>query len=188
MTKRDAVEVAVKIIGLYSLFTFAINIVGQANIICTAFGLLAVGHEQIMANPALYIVLCCLSPLVQLVFALVFLRGGRRIAEMLVKEQARDSETQTIAGSSQSYFPSWIRILGLYFFVSAIVQLAGRIGQVAALARDANWQYHIHVVAPILQLVFSVVLIFKARNVADLIGGTAEPSAGGNAAPPRASA
>src|ERR1017187_4486273 len=79
MNKRDVLEVAVKILGLYCLLSFlgSVMMVGLA---------LASADSKFIENKVIYISFSCLASLLYVLFTVLFLRGGKRIAEMLTRD------------------------------------------------------------------------------------------------------
>jgi hypothetical protein len=120
-----------------------------------------------MSNKTVAVLFSCLATLLYLVFALLFLCAGRRIAEMLMNESGRDSiqNRETLAPHAHLHF--WVRILGLYFFVSVAGDLVSDISQAAVTIHNSFWWTRL--IGHVFQLALALVFIFRDRFVAQLV-------------------
>jgi hypothetical protein len=159
MIKRNVTEIAIKVMGLVFLFFFfeTIPLVGAA----------ISSDAKYMANKTVYVLFCCLTTLLYLLFALLFLCAGRRIAEMLMNESDKDSIQNRETLAPQAHLHFWVRILGLYFFVSAAGSLASDISLAAVTIHTTFWWTRL--IGHVFQLALALVFIFRDRFVAQLI-------------------
>ena len=106
MTKRDILEVAIKIMGLYLVLSFlgSIAIVG---------GAIATADNTFIGSKTVYVLFTCLASFLYLVFAVAFLCRGRRIAEMLTRDSAIAPTGGRSALPPYAHLSFWVRILGL---------------------------------------------------------------------------
>ena len=172
MNKRDTLEVAVKVLGLYCLLSFlgSIMFVGMA---------LSSADSKYIENKALYLTFSCLATLLYLAFAVAFLPGGRRIAEMLMRDSGADRDGARAAQPPYAQLHFWVRLLGLYFFVSVIGRVVSDIAQAAITVRSIFWWSKLG--GEILQLGLSLAFIFRSDRVAKLVEGVAKPTGGAQA-------
>lgn len=172
MNKRDVLEVAVKIVGLYCLMAFlsSIMFVGMA---------LSSAESKYIENKVVYISFSCLASLLYLFFAVLFLRGGKRIAETLTRDSdaGRAGERAVLPPHAHLHF--WIKILGLYFFVSVVGLLVSDIAHAGLTIRSTFWWSKL--AGEILQISLSLAFIFKSTYVARLVERHAVPITGANA-------
>ncbi len=178
MNKRDFLEVAIKMMGLYTLFSF----IGSIIIAGAAMS----SSDKFLENKTLYVLSCCLALVLYLVLALAFLWRGRRIAEMLTRNSEIDPSGERSALPPYARLCFWVRILGLYFFVAVVSDLVAAMAQAGVTIRSVFWWSTL--VGETLQLALSVIFIFRSERVSEFVERHAEPSAGGNAASRRASA
>ncbi|MGD1018570.1 MAG: hypothetical protein ABSA12_04550 [Verrucomicrobiia bacterium] len=160
MAKRDVMEIAIKVMGLALLFFFlqTISLAGAA---------ISSGGAKYIANRTAYILFSCLTTLLYLGFALLFLCKGRRIAEMLMSESGNDpiQNRESLAPHAQLLF--WVRILGLYFFVSGIVSLVSDFLSAAFTVYNTFWWTRI--IGHVIQLALALGFIFRTKRVAQLV-------------------
>jgi hypothetical protein len=172
MNKRDVLEVAVKIMGLYALCSFFGSIVFVG-------GALSSAGSKFIENRTVYVLFSCLATVLYLVFAVAFLSRGRRIAEILTRDSdaAHPGERAVLPPHAHLYF--WIRILGLYFFVAVSSELVSAIAQAGVTIRSAFWWTRL--VGETLQLGLSLAFIFRSGRVARFVEEHAEPITEANA-------
>jgi flagellar biosynthesis protein FlhB len=156
MTKRDVMEIAIKVMGLAFLFFFfqSIPVVGAAFLSKEA---------KYIANKTVYILFSCLATLLYLGFALLFLRAGRRIAEMLMSESGKDSSPNREPLAPHAHLHFWVRILGLFFFVSGVGSLVSDFLQAALTVQNTFWWTRI--MGHVIQLALALVFIFRTKVV-----------------------
>ena len=181
MNKRDVLEVAVKMMGLYSLFSFLGSIAAVGGVIATA-------DNKFIESKTVYVSFACIGAFLYLVFAVAFLWRGRRIAEMLTQDSeiVRTGERAALPPYARLCF--WVRILGLYFFVAVISRLVSAIAQAGYTVRSPFWWSRL--VGEALELGLAVLFIFRSERVSQFVERHAEPCDGANAAlgAPRSSA
>ena len=171
MNKRDVLEVAVKIMGLYCLMMFlsSIMFVGMA---------LSSASSKYIENKVVYISFSCLASILYVFFAVLFLRGGKRVAEMLTRDSDAGHAGERAVLPPHAHLHFWIRILGLYLFVSVVGHLVSDIAQAGVTIRSPFWWSKL--VGEILQLGLSLAFIFKSQCIARFVEGVAEPITGAN--------
>ena len=103
MNKRDVLEVALKIIGIYYLFA----VIGES--LSIFFFIVSASHNQ---NKFVYPLVS--SVFFSLVLTVVFLWKGKRIAELLTQDSSHAEVQSALTPHAHLYF--WVKILGLYFF------------------------------------------------------------------------
>jgi hypothetical protein len=172
MNKRDVLEVAVKIMGLYCLLSFlgSVMMVGLA---------LASADSKFIENKVIYISFSCLASILYVLFTVLFLRGGKRIAEMLTRDSDAGHAGERAALPPHAQLHFWIKILGLYFFVSVIGHLVSDVANAGTTIRNSFWWSRL--AGEILQIGLSLVFIFKSTCVARLVERHAEPVTGASA-------
>jgi len=177
MNKRDILEVAIKIMGLYLVLSLlgSIAIVG---------GAISTADNQLIKNKTVYVGFTCLAALSYFIFAVAFLCRGRRIAEMLTRDSeiGPDSERPLLPPYARLSF--WVRILGLYFFVSVSSRLVSAIAQAGYTIRSGFWWSRI--IGEAFELALAIIFVLKSERVSQFVERHAEPIDGGNAIPPRA--
>lgn len=173
MSKRDVLEVAVKLVGLYALFAFLQSITMLAGVIASA-------DKQFVGSKTVFVSFICLASILYLVFAVAFLWRGRRIAELLTRDSEMSATGQRAVLPPYAPLGFWVRILGLYFFVGGVSELVSAIAEAGITERSPFWWSRLagHVV----QLAVSLAFIFRSERVSQFVERHAEPSDGANAA------
>ena len=173
MSKRDVLEVAIKLVGLYALFSFlgSVALVG---------GVISSADKQFVGSKTMYVSFTCLAAILYLIFAVAFLWRGRRIAELLTRDSEIGPAGERAALPPYAHLSFWVRILGLYFFVAVSSELVSAIAQAGITVRSGFWWSRL--VGESLQLALSVVFIFRSGRVSQFVERHAEPSDGANAA------
>src|SRR5882724_4513283 len=172
MNKRDVLEVAVKIVGLYCLFSF----LGSIMMVGIAF---ASADSKYIENKVIYISFSCLASFLYVLFAVLFLRGGKRIAEMLTRDSDVGHAGERAALPPHAHLQFWIKILGLYFFVSVVGHLVSDVANAGVTIRNSFWWSKL--AGEIVQTGLSLAFIFKSTFVARLVERHVEPMTGVNA-------
>jgi hypothetical protein len=172
MNKRDLLEVAVKVMGLYCLFSFL------GSIIALGAGLSSV-DSKFVENKTIFVSFLCLASLLYLVFAIVFVRWGKFIAEMLMRGPDGDHLAGQAALPPHAHLYFWVRILGLYFFVSIVGHLVSDLAQAGMSMRSMFWWSRL--LGEILQIGLSLAFIFQSQRIAKFVEGVAEPITGARA-------
>jgi O-antigen/teichoic acid export membrane protein len=172
MNKRDLLEVSVKVMGLYCLFSLL------GSIIALGVGLSS-ADSKFVQNKTLYASSLCLATLLYLVFAIAFVRGGKCIAEMMTRDSDGDHAEERGALPPHAHLYFWVRILGLYFFVSIVGHLVSDLAQAGMSMRSIFWWSRL--LGEILQIGFSLAFIFKSQAIAKFVEGVAEPITGAKA-------
>ena len=167
MNKRDVLEIAIKLMGLYLLFTFLSSVFAIGIALSSA----QLSHIQ---NKSMYIAAACLEMLVRLSFALVLLYAGNRIAETLAGGSAVPSPQQRTPPSPHVHLSLWIRILGLYFVLLTIPHIVYDIAEVVGVVTAPNWSTRI--LSDTLQLVLSLICVLRNESVATSIEKYAKPA------------
>lgn len=170
MTKRDVMEIAIKVLGLAFLFFFlqSVPLVGAA---------FSSVDSKFITNKTVFVLFYCLVPLLYLVFALLFLCAGRRIAELLMSEPGKESTQNRETLPPHAHLHFWVRILGLYFFVSGAGALVSEVSRAALSIHYALWWTRL--VGHVFQLAVALVFIFRDKYVAQLIEKGSEQIATG---------
>jgi hypothetical protein len=179
MNKRDILEVAIKIIGLYLVLLF----VGSMS---TVGGAISTADNQFIENKTVLVGLTCLAALLYFIFAVAFLCRGRRIAEMLTQDSEIGPASERPLLPPYARLSFWVRLLGLYFFVSVSSRLVSAIAQAGYTIRSGFWWSRI--IGEAFELILAIIFVLKSERVSQFVERHAEPIAGGNAALPRASA
>jgi hypothetical protein len=171
MNKRDVLEIAIKLMGLYLLFTF----LGSIFAIGIALSSAQVGQIH---NKPMYISFACLEIVVRLAFALILLYKGNRIAETLAGGPAVPSPQQRTSPSSHVHLSLWVRILGLYFVLSVIPHLVWDMAEVVGVVTVPYWSTRI--LSETLQLALSLICVLRNESVATFIEKYTKPVTGAN--------
>jgi hypothetical protein len=165
MSKRDVLEVAVKLVGLYAVFAFLQSIAWLA-------GIIASEDKQFVGSKTMYVSLACLAAVLYLVFAVAFLWRGRRIAEFLTQDSESSGIGERPAMPACARLGFWVRVLGLYFFVGGISEVVSAIAQAGITVRSPfGWS---QVAGHVVQLAVSVVFIFRSERVSQFVERYAE--------------
>jgi len=178
MSKRDVLEVAIKIMGLYSLLAFFGSIPAMGGAIATA-------DNSLIQNKSVYVWFTCIGASLYFVFAVAFLWRARRIAEMLTRDSEIGRAGERTELPSYSRLDFWVKILGLYFLVGVSSRLFSDVAHAGYTVLSGFWWSK--VLGEAFEVCLAVILVFKSKQVSHFIERHAEPSTGGNAAPPRAS-
>jgi hypothetical protein len=167
MSKRDVLEVAIKIMGLVSLFLFLGSIAVVA-------GAIAAADNKFFESKTVYVTLLCIGSFLYLFFAGAFLWQGKRIAEMLTRDSeiADTGERATLPPYARLSF--WVRILGLYFFVAVISRLISTLAQAGVTVRSPFWWGML--VGEATEFAIAVVFIFRSEQVSRFVGSHGEQS------------
>jgi uncharacterized membrane protein required for colicin V production len=161
MSKRDALEIAVKIFALYCVVAFFASIPNAA----MAF---AADTGNLVTNRALFLFLSCLHPVLYLVLAIVFLSKGQAIAAALASGDsvsAAREEHEKFPPYTQLYF--WITVIGLYYLVSASTSLASDLVRVTFAIRNTFWW--MGVVSNAMTLAVALIFTLKSKKVAEYV-------------------
>lgn len=172
MSKRDLLEVSIKVMGLYCLLSFL------GSTITLGAGLSST-DSKFIENKTIFVSFLCLSTLLYLVFAIVFVRWGKSIAEMLTQDSNVDHPMERGTLPPHAHFYFWVRILGLYFFVFVVGHLVSDIAQAGIAMRSIFWRGRF--LGEILQIGLSLAFIFQSQRVARFVEGVAKPNTGANA-------
>jgi hypothetical protein len=160
MTKRDVMEIAIKVMGLAFLFLFSQSIL-------VAGAAFLSRDARSIGNKTVLILFSCLATLLYLSFALLFLRAGRRIAEVLMSESGKDPIQNREPLAPHAHLPFWVRILGLYFFVSGAVSLVSDFLQAALTVQNTFlWT---RLIGHVIQLALALVFILRTKVVTQLV-------------------
>jgi hypothetical protein len=173
MSKRDLLEVSIKVMGLYCLFSFLGSIIALGASLSSGL------DSKFIENKMTFVSFLCLATLLYLGLAIVFVRWGRRIAEMLTQDSDTDHTAERTALPPHAHLYFWIRILGLYFFVFVIGHLVSDIAQAGIAMRSTFWWSRF--LGEILQIGLSLVFIFQSQPIAKFVEGVSKPTTGMNA-------
>lgn len=166
MNKRDVLEIAIKLMGLYLLFTFLSSIFAIGIALSSAQG----NHTQ---SKSMFIAVGCLEIVLRLAFALALLFKGNRIAETLTGESELPSPQQRTPLSSHVHLALWVRILGLYFALLVIPHIVWDIAEVVGVVTAPNWSTRI--LAEASQLALSLICVLRNESVATFIEKYTKP-------------
>jgi hypothetical protein len=166
MSKRDLLEVAIKVMGLYCLFSFL------GSIVALGAGLSSV-DSKFIENKTVFVSFLSLACSLYLAFAIVFVCWGKSIAEILTQDSTvnRPAEQGPLPPHAHFYF--WIRILGLYFFVSVVGQLVSDVTHAALTVRSMFWWSRL--LGETIQIGLSLAFIFQSQRVAKFVEGDGKP-------------
>jgi hypothetical protein len=167
MNKRDVLEIAIKLMGLYLLLTF----LGSIFTIGITLSSAQVGQIH---NKPMYITFACLEILLRLAFALILLYKGNRIAETLADGSAVPNPQQRTAPSSHVHLALWVRILGLYFALSVIPHLVWDLAEAVGVVTVPYWSTRI--LSETSQLVLSLICVLRNESVATFIEKYSKPA------------
>jgi hypothetical protein len=166
MHKRDVLEIAVKLMGLYSLLTFLGSIFSVVAVLLST-------QLNSMRNKSLYVALLCGEAVLRLVFAAMLIRYGDRIAEMLAGSPTAARAPESTPLSAHARMSLWIRVLGLYFFLSVAPHVVWDIAEVVGAVQSPNWSTR--TLAETLQLALSLLCIVRNESVAAFIEKHSKP-------------
>jgi len=166
MNKRDVLEIAVKLMGLYLLYTLLGGIFALGVAVSSA----APGQIH---NKSMYIAVACWELALRLTFALVLLFKGNHIAETLAGGSAGPSPQQRTPLSSHVHLSLWVRILGLYFALLLIPRLVWDVAEVLGVVAAPNWSTRI--LSETLQLALSLICVLRNESVATFIEKHTKP-------------
>jgi len=166
MNKRDVLEIAIKLMGLYLLLTFL------GSIFTLGIALSSAQSSQIHNKP-MFISFACLEIVLRLSFALILLYAGNRIADTLAGESAVPGPQQRTPPSSHAHLSLWVRILGLYFVLSIIPHLVWDVAEVVGIVTAPNWSTRI--LSETLQLALSLICVLRNESVATFIEKHTKP-------------
>jgi hypothetical protein len=172
MNKRDLLEVSIKVMGLYCLLSFL------GSTITLGAGLSST-DSKFIENKVIFVSFLCLATVLYLVLAIVFIRWGRSIAEMLTQDSDVDHNVGRTPLPPHAYLSFWIRILGFYFFVFVIGHLVSDIAQAGIAIRSILWQSRF--LGEALQIGLSLAFIFQSQPIANFVEGVSKPTTGMNA-------
>ena len=161
MNKRDVLEVAVKMLGLYCLLSFisSIGVVGVA---------VSSPNPKIVENKPVYVGFTCLVTFLYLVFTILLLGRGRWIAERLIQDSITDRPEERSALPPHARLDFWVRILGLYFFLFFVGRLVTIIAEAGFTAvRGIFWWSRI--VGNGVELCLALVFVLRNDYVASLV-------------------
>jgi hypothetical protein len=167
MNKRDVLEIAIKLMGLYLLFTFL------SSVFALGIGLSSAQLSHI-PNKSMYIAAACLDVLVRLSFALILLYKGNRIAEALAGGSAVPSPQPRTPPSSHVHLSLWVRILGLYFVLVIIPHIVYDIAEVVGVVTAPNWSTRI--LSEAVQLALALICVLRNESVATFIEKYTKPA------------
>jgi len=160
VNKRDVLEVAVKMMGLYCLISFLGSIVPVGIAVSSP-------DPKIVENKAVYVWFTCLGALLYLVFAILLLGRGRWIAERLIKDSIPDRLEVRSVPPPHACLDFWVRILGLYFFLSVVGRLVTHIAETGFTVRGIfRWS---RLVGDGVELCLALVFILRNDYVASLV-------------------
>ena len=169
MTKRTIMEVVAIAFGFYCLISLIKSTpsVGMA---------LVMKEPEFITNRLLYALLMSLFPLLNLILAYILLWKTRLIVNFFTSDDTSDdldfSSKPAELSETQSNFADlsfWIKIIGLYYFVSSVSTVISRLGTLAIKLREGwFWAYD-----PLLPQAFiftiSLIFIFRSQRVAKFI-------------------
>ena len=161
MNKRDVLEVAVKMLGLYCLLSFisSIGVVGVA---------VSSPNPKIVENKSVYVGFTCLVAVLYLVFTILLLGRGRWIAERLIKDSIADRPGERSVLPPHARLDFWVRILGLYFFWSVVGRLVTNMAEAGfTTVRSIFWWSR--VVGNGVELCLALVFVLRNDYVASLV-------------------
>jgi len=119
VTKRDVMEVAVKVFGIFMLILF----VRALPMTVVQF---FIDTSEFISNRMAYLVFNIVHSFTPLVFACLFLFRGKAIASFLVADASPETDTGgTQPAYAQIWF--WVVIIGLYYFVSSASALIAQL-------------------------------------------------------------
>jgi hypothetical protein len=167
MNKRDVLEIAIKLMGLYMLFMLL------GSILTLGVALSSAQSGQIHNKP-MYVAVACLEIVLRLTLAMVLLYKGNRIAETLAGESAVPSPQQRTTPSSHVHLSLWVRILGLYFALSVIPHLVWDAAEALGVVTVPFWSTRI--LSEASQLVLSLICVLRNESVATLIEKYSKPA------------
>jgi hypothetical protein len=170
ISKRDLLEVAVKVMGLYCLFSFLGSIIALGKSLSSAL------DSKFIENKTIFVSFLCLATLLYLGLAIVFVRWGKPIAEMLTQDSDADHTAKQMALPPHAHLYFWVRILGLYLFVFVIGHLVSDIAQAGIAMRGAFWWSRFS--GEILQIGLSLAFVFQSQRIANFIEGVSKPITG----------
>ena len=160
MNKRDALEVGIKILGLYSL----LSVFGSIHVIISAY----TAESKLIENRPVYVLFSLLVLFLYLAFAIILLWRGKLIAEKLTGPSTSSVAGEQPALPTHAKLEFWVRVLGVYFFLSSIGQLVATMAEAGITIRNAFWWSRL--VGEAFKLGVSLAFVFKGDYVANLIG------------------
>lgn len=180
MTKRDMMDVVLKLFGVYFFVTFV------KTIPMTLIQFTVELPSDVFPNPSAYLILNFLHSLFPLVFAYFFLFRSQAIAAVLVKE---DAPRQDAAGRQPAYaqLRVWIIMIGLYYFVSSAGDLLNHVVKLFRWGRHYAPGHVIQfasrdLIPSIVIFLLSLIFIFSSKWIEDFIkrktGNNTQPEDG----------
>ncbi|MDD5556110.1 MAG: hypothetical protein PHN82_02545 [bacterium] len=159
MSKRDILEIGIKLLGLYCVISFFSSIPGIGMAINTA-------NSDFVSSPFLYIFMPCLLSCAYLILAIVFLAEGHAIANRFIKDvPSEDTATQNTSILTTLSF--WMILIGIYYFISSVASL---ISTSAYLTRAQLGTYSFaKLLSQAVIFILSLLLIFKSKAIAKFI-------------------
>ncbi len=171
MTKRSLVEIGIKLLGVYCFILFLRSLPSVLMVFVTT------GMDEFISSMTLYVLLLCLYPLVNLALAYVFVMKTEIILNVLSLSGQQDERADRHEAPAYGKLSFWIRIIGLYYFVSSAATVASLIPRLAldfsrtstavhgSLSGSGFWQQ-------LIILALSIFFIFKNQCADNIITRT----------------
>ncbi|MDA3800386.1 MAG: hypothetical protein PF692_15080 [Kiritimatiellae bacterium] len=171
MTKRDLLEVVIKILGVYCFILFVRFLPNLPMFFVTT------GMDDYITNNTLYVLLTCLYPLINLALSYVFVIKTEMVLNVLRISGEQNETVDRHETPAYGRLSFWIRIIGLYYFVSSATKVASLIPALALdFTRTSTSVYHslsgIKMWPQLIILALSLFFIFKNNKVEYIITRT----------------
>ena len=159
MSKRDALEVGIKLIGLYCAY----EILGELSTMTSALSRPTLDPQT---KPSW--MLLCLPAVAYTAAAVTFVFKGRAIAQWLVKDSPDETAATPAATSACRQLPFALRLLGFFFFIQPTAFLASSIVRFAIEGKSLSWHTP-YIVTDLVKVLLALALIFWNTRIASFV-------------------
>jgi len=171
MTKRGLVEIGIKFFGVYCFILFVRFLPSLPMAFVTT------GMDEFISSKTLYVLLVCLYPLLNLAFSYVFIMKTEMVLNVLKLSIQQDETVDSHEVPAFGKLSFWIRIIGLYYFVSSAANVASLIPRLAIDLNRSSTPVHVSLYGSkfwpqLITLALSLFFIFKNQNVEKIITRT----------------
>ena len=175
MKKHELLEAVIKLIGVYCFILF-LRVISNFPILVVFFlqdfsSSFSISTTHLFVNMA--------YPLVLILLSYVFVKRTDMILKLLDLSTQQNEEENTIKVSTCGHLSFWIRIIGLYFFVSSTPYIASHfIVSILSLDLSTTQQMHVisdsghYILAQVFMLGLSLFFIFKNQYIEALLTQT----------------